>query len=89
MNIEPRIGILHIKRHKNTAVKVDMAIDESDEDKSLITAEVIKGQSEAGKDYAGLTVIVGKYATFGTTIQGEKHYFVLEQDVIATCDYKE
>lgn len=83
MTIEPKEGILLIKKHLKTKVRVDMAIDDSDEEKSLITGEVIKGS------LIGKTVIFGKYSIFELTIQGEKFYFLSEEDVIGTCDYKE
>ena len=83
MKIEPRDGILLVKKHKNTAVKADIAIDETDEDKSLITCEVVGGTLK------GKTIIVGKYALFGLTLQGEQFYFCLHDDIIGTCDYKE
>ena len=81
--IEPKEGILLIKKHKNTALKADIAIEESDEDKMLITGEVVKGSLK------GKTVIFGKYSLFGLTLQGEKFYFLDEDDVIGVCDYKE
>lgn len=83
MKIEPKEGILLIKKHLKTKVRVDMAIDDSDEEKSLITGEVLEGNLK------GKTVIFGKYSIFELTIQGEKFYFLPEEDVIGTTDYKE
>lgn len=83
MNIKPKEGILLIKKHKNTKLSADIILDESDDDKSLITGEVLVGER------AGETVIFGKYAVFKLTIQGEDHYLLDEEDVIGTCSYKE
>jgi co-chaperonin GroES (HSP10) len=83
MKIEPRDGILLIKKHTKTKVRVDMAIDDSDEEKSLITGEVLDGTRK------GQTVIFGKYALFELVIQGQKFYFLPEEDVIGVTDYLE
>jgi len=83
MKIEPKEGILLIKKHKNTAVKVDIAIEESDEDKALITGEVLKGSLK------GKSVVFGKYSLFELLIQGERFYFLPEEDIIAITEYKE
>lgn len=83
MKIEPKEGILLIKKHLKTKVRVDMAIDEGDEEKSLITGEVLEGSLK------GKTVIFGKYALFELTLQGEKFYFLPEEDVIGITDYTE
>ena len=83
MKVTPREGILLIKKHKSTAVSVDMAIDDSDEEKSLISGEVLQGNRK------GETVIFGKYLIFELILQGENFYFLPEEDVIGITDYKE
>ena len=86
MKIEPKKGILLVKKHKRTQIKADMILDETDEDKRLITAEVLLD----GQIYKkGTTIIFGKYALFPLTLQGEDYYFLDKNDVIAVCDYKE
>lgn len=86
MTIKPKEGILLIKKHNNTALKVDIVTVDDEEDKRLITGEVIEG----GKNYPPkTTVIFGKYALYLLTIQGEDFYLLDEEDVIATCNYKE
>ena len=83
----PKQGILLIKKHKKTQTNVDIIIEEAEEDKRLITGEVLSSRS---KEYeAGRTVIFGKYAIFPLTLQGEEYYFLDEVDVIGVCDYKE
>jgi len=61
-----------------------MAIDEMDEDKTLITGEVLSKGDRFKK-----TVIFGKYAVYKLTVQGEDFFLLDEQDVIGECDYKE
>jgi len=64
-----------------------MIVEESDEDKRLITGEVLSAGDEDYKQ--GTTVIFGKYAIFPLTLQGEDFYFIDKNDIIGFCDYKE
>jgi len=76
-----------VKKHKYSQIKANMVIEETDEDKRLITAEVL---SSGDKDYKkGITIIFGKYALFPLTLQGEDFFFLDKEDVIGVCDYKE
>ena len=85
--ITPVSGILLIKKHKKGQFKADIAVEETDENKNLITGEVIAGNEV---DYpVGTTVIFGKYSLFLLVLQGEKFYFLDAEDVIGTCSYKE
>jgi co-chaperonin GroES (HSP10) len=85
--INPKKGILLIRKHKQTAYKNDIAIvDENDEDKRLITGEVLLDSENYKK---GDTVIFGKYALYQLTIQGVDYYLLQEDDVIGLTDYKE
>ena len=86
MQVIPKEGILLIKKHKNTQLKSDIVVEETDNDKSLITGEVLKGNKLYPKDS---TVIFGKYSLFGLVLQGEKYYFLDAGDVIGICSYKE
>lgn len=84
--LKPRLNILLIKKHKNTALHQDIAIEELDNDKALITAEVIKGN----EDYPdGTGIVIGKYAIFKLVLKGEDYYFCHIDDVISTTSYKE
>jgi len=83
MKLIPKKGILVIKKHNNTALKEDISLQENDEDKRLITGEVIEGNNK------GQTVIFGRYAILKLTVQGEDYFLLDEEDVIGTCDYKE
>lgn len=85
-NIEPKNGILLIKKHKNSSLHQDIAIEETDNDKSLVTATIIKG-NELHKD--GECIIIGKYSIFKLILKGEECYFCHQDDVIATCNYQE
>jgi len=87
MKIEPRKGILLIRKFKKSQLKADIAVEESDEDKSLISGEILAGGSDEWRN--GDTVIFGKYSIFTLVLQGEKYYFLDENDVIAGCDFKE
>lgn len=86
MKVEPKSGLLLIKKHKNTRFSVDMAVTENDEDKRLITGEVL---FDKDGEYTGQTVIFGKYAILDLTIQGEDFHILDKEDMIGTCDYKE
>jgi len=87
MNIKPKQGILLIKKHKRSQLKADIAVEETDEDKSLISGEILSGGNDEWKN--GDTVIFGKYSLFCLVLQGEKHYFLDSNDVLAKCNYKE
>jgi co-chaperonin GroES (HSP10) len=84
MKIEPKDGLLLIKKHSNTQLKADIAIEDDDADKTLITGTVIAGGESEGK-----TVIFGKYALFKLKLKGEDYYFLDIEDVIGFCDYYE
>lgn len=87
MGIEPKKGILLIKKHTATKFKVDMAIMEDDADKRLMTGEVLSDNSSEYKKTQG--IIFGKYSLFQLTIKGEDFFFLDEEDVIGLTDYKE
>lgn len=87
MEIRLKESLLLIKKHKNTKFSVDIAVDESDEDKKLITGEVLSDNNNYYKK--GETVIFGKYALLTLMLQGEDYYVLEEDDVLGTCDYKE
>jgi len=86
MTINPKKGILLIKKHKKSQIKADIIIEETDEDKRLITGEVISKDDDYKQ---GSTIIFGKYALFPLTLQGDEFYFLDKNDVIGVCDYKE
>ncbi|MFA5072018.1 MAG: hypothetical protein WC511_06750 [Candidatus Pacearchaeota archaeon] len=86
MTIKPKEGILLIRKHNKTALKADIVTVDDDEDKRLITGEVIAG----GKKYPPkTTVIFGKYALYLLTIQEEDFWLLDEEDVVGTCNYLE
>lgn len=87
MKIKLKSNLLLIKKHKNTKLSVDMAIEENDEDKNLITGEVLESQSSVIAK--GETVIFGRYALLTLALQGEDYHVLEVDDVIGTCDYKE
>lgn len=87
MKINPQPGLVLVKKHQRTALKADIAIEENDDDKRLITGEVIAGKTA---DFPkGTTVIFGKYALYKLTVKGEDFYLLDEKDILGTCDYKE
>lgn len=86
MNIVPKKGVLLVKKHKQTAYKSDMAIVEDENDKRLITCEVLSDGINYKK---GDSIICGKYALYQLTIQGEDYFLLEEEDVIGTTNYKE
>ena len=82
MKIEVKEGILLIKKHKNTSVKADIAIND-DEEKKLITGEILKGENK------GKTAIFGKYAILDLNLKGEIYSFIDITDIIGYCSYHE
>lgn len=86
MIVKPKEGILLIKKHNNTALKVDIIVVDDQEDKRLITGEVLEGNNLYPK---GTTVVFGKYALYLLTIKGEDYYLLDQEDVIAISNYKE
>jgi co-chaperonin GroES (HSP10) len=87
MEIQLRNNLLLIKKHKNTKFSEDMVVEENDEDKNLITGEVMNAAD--GDFKKGDTVIFGKYALLTLMLQGEKYHVLETADVIGTCDYRE
>lgn len=87
MKISPKNQILLVRKHKDFQLDADMAVEESDEDKRLITCEVLSSQEPEYKK--GETIICGKYALFQLTLKGEDYYLIHRDDIIGTCEYKE
>lgn len=87
MKIQLKSNLLLIRKHKNTKFSEDMAVTENDEDKNLITGEVL--QSGTPNFNEGETVIFGKYALLTLTLQGEKYHVLDIDDVLGTTDYNE
>lgn len=87
MKINLKQNLLLIRKHKNTKYSVDMIVEESDEDKKLITGEVLESSNELYKK--GDTVIFGKYALLTMMLQGVDYHVLDVDDVIGTTDYIE
>lgn len=86
MMINPRPGLVLIKKHQRTALKENIIVEDNDDDKVLMTGEIIAGKS----DYkVGNTVIFGRYALYKLTIKGENYFLLDEEDILGTCTYKE
>ena len=88
MKIIPKRGVLLVVKHKTTALKADIVVEEVDNDKRLITGTIIECNDSINYK-KGETVIFGKYALFQLTITGVDYFFLSEDDVISTCDYNE
>ncbi len=100
MQVKPKSGVLLIRKHSKTARKVDITIQEADDDKRLITGTVLateynganygQGSPDMVEKYpVGTTVIFGKYAIYNLTIKGENFYLIEEEDIVGTTDYTE
>lgn len=85
--MEPKKGILLIKKHTKTALKSDIITVDDENDRRLITGEVLSDNSDNYKK--GDVVVFGKYAIYQLTLKGEDFFFLDEEDVIAKCNYKE
>jgi co-chaperonin GroES (HSP10) len=86
MTIIPKKGILLVKKLKNSQLKTDIIVEETDNDKALITGEVLASK-EAGYE-VGDKVIFGKYSLFELVLQGENYYFIDADDVIGVYSEK-
>lgn len=87
MTIKPKEGILLIKKHSKTALKSDIITIDSENDRRLITGEIMSDNSKVYNK--GEVVIFGKYAVYLLTLKGDDFYFLDEEDVIGTSNYKE
>jgi len=87
MIINPKKGILLIRKHKKSQIKADIVVEESEEDKRLITGEVLSDNDENYKK--GTSIIFGKYSIFPLTFQGEDFFFIDKEDIIGITDYHE
>lgn len=87
MEIKLKNNLLLIKKHKNTKLAADMVVEESEEDKKLITGEIL--QSGSTSYNVGETVIFGKYALLCLTLKGVDYYILDVDDVIGVCNYFE
>jgi len=87
MRIKPRAGLLLVKKHSKTALKADIAVEETDDDKRLMTGEIVAGITKEYKP--GETIIFGKYALYKLTVKGEDFFLLDENDILGSCDYKE
>ena len=77
--ILPCKDILLVQK-ENKQYKADIAIDEDEEDKRLITGVVLAGEGyEKGKH-----VVFGKYALYKLTYESQDYFFLSKEDVIAT-----
>jgi len=89
MKIKTKEGVLLIKKHQKTAARKNsnLEVDETDEDKRLITGTVLSDNCSLYKKNE--TVIFGKYALNQLTIEGLDYYLIDEDDILGVCDYKE
>ena len=87
MKIQPNKGILLIQKHKKSQLKADIVVEESDNDKNLITATIIEGGIEEYPN--GITIIIGKYSLYLLTLLGIDYYFCHIDDILGICDYEE
>ena len=86
MKIKLKSNLLLLKKHKQTQLKADIVLAEDNEDRKLITGEIVQGNNQFKE---GDTIIFGKYALLKLTIKGEDFYIIDEEDVLGTTDYKE
>jgi co-chaperonin GroES (HSP10) len=87
MTITPTNQLLLVKKHKNSALSADIIVEETDEDKTLITGEVLSSDSKVYPQ--GTTIVFGKYSLFPLNLKGEVYHFLNEKDIVATTDFKE
>ena len=87
MEIKLKDSLLLIRKHKNTKFAVDMVVEDNDEDKKLITGEVLASENDKFKE--GETIIFGKYAILSLALKGEDYNIIDVDDVLGTCSYTE
>ena len=81
--IKPRDGVILVRVHKKTNLSADIYINEDEDDRKLITGEVLEG------DHIGETAIFGKYATLNLDIKGVVYSFIDVNDIIGYTSYRE
>ena len=87
MTIKPRPGLVLIKKHQRTALKENIVVEDNDDDKVLMTGEILAGEIYDYK--VGDTVIFGRYALYKLTIKGENFFLLDHEDILGKCNYKE
>jgi len=75
--------LLLIEKLKNKDLSVDISVQETDDDKRLITWKVIKW-NETYKD--GEIIVFWKYSLFLLTYLWNDYYFLDNEDVLATIN---
>ena len=87
--LKPLNQVLLVKLMSFQKSKVDITTTEEDSERSLILGEVVEvsiesdGHPSSNKFKKGDIVVFGKYAYETFKFEGEDHYFVREDDIIA------
>ena len=79
--IEVKKWLLLLKKPIDTRVSSDIIVDDTDDEKILMAAEVIKWDEEF-KEWE--MVVVWKYSLFKLELKWEQVYFVDKDDVLGT-----
>ncbi len=81
MQILPKSGLLLVSKNQNTEIDSDMYIPQTDDNKKLITCNIIEGTETYPKD---TVVITGVYSLYQLVYKGEDYFFLDQDDVIGT-----
>lgn len=81
MQILPKSGLLLVSKNQNTEIDSDMYIPQTDDNKKLITCNVLEGNENYSKD---TVVVTGVYSLYQLVYKGEDYFFLDQDDVIGT-----
>lgn len=81
LTIKTKNNILVVTKDENKEQSSDMYLQEADDDKRLITCEVVSWSGEYQK---GEHVITGRYSLYQLTYNSEDYFFLDCEDVLGT-----
>lgn len=76
--------LLLLKKPIDTRIQSDIIVNDGDDEKILLAAEVLKGDEEY-KEWE--FVIMWKYSLFKLELKGEQLYFVDKDDILWTVEW--
>ena len=76
-----------VRKHLRTHLKADIAVEENDDDRRLMTGTIVSTGYDGYK--LGETVIFGRYSLYKLTVKGEDYFLLDVADILGTCDYRE
>ncbi|MDX9797698.1 MAG: hypothetical protein RBT05_02455 [Bacteroidales bacterium] len=84
MKIEMKSNILVVSPNKNSELSHDIYVQETDDNKNMVTCTVIQSKNEMYQE--GDNIITGKYSLYKLVYKGTDYYFVDVDDVVGTIE---